>query len=95
MSRVAVLGGRKLSGAAADELVSSRLVLLVESGAYGMVTRIEEEVELELGIWEVHDNLVAHGTFEAVEGVQLGIPPPQVQGTVDLRSSVSGAAMCA
>ena len=77
VSWVIVLGGRELFGEAAYELVSSRLVLLVESGAYGMVTRIEIEVELELGILEVHDDLVAHGTFEAVEGGQLGLPPPK------------------
>ena len=69
VSWVVVLGGRELFGEAADELVSSRLVVLVESGAYGMVTRIEEEVKLELWIGEVQDDLVAHGTFEAVEGV--------------------------
>jgi len=59
----------------ADELVASRLVLLVEGGAYGMITRIKIEVVLELGIWEVHRDLVAHGLFESIEGGQLGVPP--------------------
>ena len=75
MSWVVLLGGRELFGETADELVSSRLVLLVEDGAYGMVTRIEVEVKLELRIGKVHDDPVAHCTFEAVEGVQLGLPP--------------------
>ena len=46
MSWVVVLGGRELFGEAADELASTRLVVLVESGAYGMVTRIKTEVVL-------------------------------------------------
>ena len=43
---IVVLGGGKLFGETADELVASRLVLLVEGGAYGMVTRIKLEVVL-------------------------------------------------
>ena len=56
---VVVLSGRELFGETADELVASRLVLLVEGGAYGMVNRIKIEVVLELGIWKVHRDLVA------------------------------------
>ena len=81
MRGIVVLGGRELFGEAADELFLSKLVVLVESGAYGMVTRIEEEVKLELWIGEVQDNLVAHGLFESVEGGQLGVTPsPGVGG---------------
>ena len=65
---IVVLGGRELFGEAADELVASRLVLLVEGGAYGVVARIKIKVELELWIGEVHGDLVAHGVFESVEG---------------------------
>ena len=62
-------------------MVASRLVLLVEGGAYGMVTRIKIEVVLELGIWEVHGDLAAHGLFESVERGQLGVTPsPGVGG---------------
>ena len=85
--------GGSFFGEAADGLVASRLVLLVEGGAHGMVTRIKIKVELELGIWKVHGDLVAHGLFESVEGGQLGVTPSP--GLVGLRSSVRGAAMCA
>ena len=68
MSGIVVLGWGELFGDAADELVASRLVLLVEGGSNGMITRIKIEVVLELGIWEVHRDLVAHGLFESVEG---------------------------
>ena len=40
-----------------------------------MVTRIELKMELELGVWKVHRDLVAHGLFEPVEGGQVGVPP--------------------
>ena len=40
-----------------------------------MVTRIKMEVVLELVIWKVHRDLVAHGLFESIEGGQLGVPP--------------------
>ena len=73
-----MLGGRELFGEAADELVASRLVLLVEGSAYGMVTRIKIDVVLELGIWKVHGDLVAHGLFEPLKEASSG--SPQIQG---------------
>ena len=46
-----------------------------------MVTRIKIKMELELWIWKVHRDLVAHGLFESVEGGQLGVTPsPGVGG---------------
>ena len=78
---IVVLGGREFFGEAADELVASRLVVLVEGAANGMVTRIKIEMELELGIWKVHGDLVAHGLFESIEGGQFGVTPsPGVGG---------------
>ena len=75
MGGLLVLGGRELFGEAADQLVSVRLVLLIESSSSGMVTSINIEVELELGIGKVHGDLVACGMFESVEGGQLGVTP--------------------
>ena len=93
MSWVVVLDWGEFLGEAADELVASRLIQLVEGGAHGIVTRIKIKMELELWIGEVHGDLVAHGLFESIEGGQLGVTPSP--GLVDLRSSVRGAAMCA
>ena len=66
MSWVVVLGRGELFGETADDLDSSRLVVLIECGAYGVITRIKVEVKLELWIGKVHDDLVAHCTFEAL-----------------------------
>ena len=94
VSGVVVLGGREFLGEATDELVASRLVLLVEGGAHGMITRIKINVELELGIWKVQRDLRAHGLFESVEGGQLGVTPsPGVGGLEKLsegRNSTRG-----
>ena len=75
--------GESFFGKAADELVASRLVLLVEGGAYGMVARIKIDMELELGFGKVHRDLVAHGLFESVEGGQLVLTPSQGVGGLE------------
>ena len=75
MDGIVVFRGVELLGETANELVSSALVSLVESGTEGVVARINVEVVGEGWVREGHDDFVAHGLFHAGEGGKIAVTP--------------------
>ena len=75
MDGVVVFRGVGLLGETADELVSSLLVSLVESGTEGVAARINVEVVGEGWVREVHGDFVAHGLLHDGEGSKFAVTP--------------------
>ena len=72
---VVVFRGVELLGETADELGSSVLVSLVESGTEGVAARINVEVAGEGWVRERHGDFVAHGLLQAGEGSKFAVAP--------------------